>query len=89
MEKKVPQRMCIACRTMQDKRNLLRVVRTPNGEIEIDETGKKNGRGAYICKNKNCIEKCKKGKQLSKTFKQNIDESVYQKIIEVIDATSR
>lgn len=89
MEKKVPQRMCIACRTMQDKRNLLRVVRTPNGEIEIDETGKKNGRGAYICKNKNCIEKCKKGKQLSKTFKQNIDESVYQKILEVIDATSR
>ena len=89
MEKKVPQRMCIACRSMQDKRNLLRVVRTPNGEIEIDETGKKNGRGAYVCKNKDCIEKCKKGKHLSKTFKQNIDESVYQKILEVIDEASR
>ena len=81
-DKKTPLRMCIACHEMRDKRDLIRVVRTPEGEITLDFTGKKNGRGAYLCADLDCIEKCKKGKLLSKAFKQNIEAEVYDKLIE-------
>ena len=77
-------RMCIACREMQDKRNLLRVVKDKEGNISIDETGKKNGRGAYICKNEDCIKKCIKQKSFNKAFKTNINEEIYKNIEEVI-----
>ena len=81
-EKKTPLRMCIACHEMKDKRDLIRIVRTPEGEITFDFTGKKNGRGAYLCADIACVEKCKKGRLLSKTFKQNVDVEVYDKLIE-------
>lgn len=78
------QRMCIVCREMQDKRQLLRIVKTKEGEFFIDKTGKKNGRGAYICKREDCLNKLIKQKSLNKAFKTNISESFYQEIQEEI-----
>lgn len=74
------QRMCVACRQMQDKKQLLRIVKTKEGELFIDKTGKKNGRGAYICNNEECLKKLIKQKSLNKTFKMNIEESFYKEI---------
>lgn len=73
-------RMCIACREMQDKRNLLRVVKDKEGNIFIDQTGKKNGRGAYICKNEECLKKLIKQKSLNKAFKCEINADVYESL---------
>ncbi len=66
-------RMCVVCRSMLPKRELIRFVRI-DGNVEIDPTGKKDGRGAYICKNEKCIEKAIKCNTFSKSFKQNIDK---------------
>ena len=70
-------RMCISCREMKDKKELLRIVKNKEGEILVDKTGKQNGRGAYICRKPECFEKLKKQKILNKAFKMNVDESVY------------
>ena len=75
-----PQRTCIACRQMQDKEKLIRVVKNADGDIFIDPTGKANGRGAYVCKSAECFGKLKKQKGLSKAFKCQIDEEIYKKI---------
>ena len=77
-------RMCVACRNMQDKRNLIRVVKEKDGNIFVDFTGKKNGRGAYVCKSEECLKTLCKQKSLNKTFKTNVDESVYKTIEEEI-----
>ena len=77
-------RMCIACREMKDKRELLRIVKDKEGNIFVDESGRQNGRGAYVCKSKDCIDKLQKQKLLNKTFKTNIDDAVYEKIKGVI-----
>lgn len=74
------QRMCVVCREMHDKKQLLRIVKTKEGELFIDNTGKKNGRGAYICKNEECLNKLIKQKSLNKAFKININESFYEEI---------
>ena len=76
-----PQRMCVVCRTLHDKNALVRIV-SYNGEISVDETGKKNGRGAYICTSNDCIEKAKKGNVLSKAFKCNADKAIYDILME-------
>lgn len=78
------QRMCIVCRQMQDKRQLLRIVKNKECELSIDITGKKNGRGAYICKSEDCLKKLIKQKSLNKAFKMNIEESFYKEIEEEI-----
>jgi len=72
--KHVPQRTCVACRKVQDKRVLVRVVRTPEGEIVIDETSKRNGRGAYLCRQRSCWEKAIASNQLAKALKTDIGE---------------
>ena len=77
-------RMCIACRQMQDKKNLLRVVKDKENNISIDFSGKQNGRGAYICKNEECLKKCIKQKSFNKAFKTNVNESIYQELEEAI-----
>ena len=64
MLKKQPQRTCVACNEQKDKKNLLRIVKSKEGIIEPDITGKKNGRGAYICKNEDCLNKLIKSKRL-------------------------
>jgi len=70
--------MCIGCQIMFDKRELLRIVRTPEGEILLDNTGKKAGRGAYICSNLDCFKKVVKTKKLAKALKTTIPEEVYE-----------
>ncbi len=81
MEKKTPQRMCLVCRQFFDKKDLIRVVKIEDG-FELDETFKKNGRGAYICKDKNCIEKCIKTKGLNRSFKSAVDNKIYESLRE-------
>lgn len=84
MQKKQPARRCIACNEQKEKRDLLRIVRTPEGTIEIDLTGKKNGRGAYICKSEECLKKVIKSKKLERTFEKEISEDLYESIRGVI-----
>ena len=80
MNKKIPARRCVACNEQKEKNNLLRIVRTPEGSIEIDQTGKKNGRGAYICKNIDCLNKVIKSKRLEKNLDIAIDNDFYEEI---------
>lgn len=80
--KKNPLRMCVSCKEMQPKENLLRVVEY-EGKFEIDMTNKSNGRGAYICKNKVCIDKACKNLQLNKAFKCAIPNEIYDKLKEL------
>jgi predicted RNA-binding protein YlxR (DUF448 family) len=75
--KKIPFRMCVGCQTMKSKKELLRVVRTPDGEVILDPTGKKAGRGAYMCPCEQCLTKAFKEKRLEKALKHQIDEAVY------------
>ncbi|MDD4211724.1 MAG: YlxR family protein [Clostridia bacterium] len=82
MNKKVPQRMCIACREMKDKNDLLKIVKNKDGQIELDLTGKKAGRGAYICKSSECHKKLNKQKLLNRTFSMNVDAKIYEQIEE-------
>lgn len=76
------KRMCFVCRKCYDKRELLRIVKTSSGEILIDKTGKANGRGAYICKNPECVSNIKKQKILNRAFKCEFPVSVYTKLCE-------
>lgn len=80
--KKTPERMCIVCRTMYTKDHLIRVVKNKEGNYLFDTTHKNDGRGAYICKNEECITKCFKKKLLNKAFKANISEEIYAKLLE-------
>lgn len=79
-QRKIPQRMCVGCQEMKNKKELLRVVRTPEGQIEIDHTGKKAGRGAYVCANEQCFAKAFKEKRLERALKQKIETSVYDSL---------
>ena len=84
LEKKKPTRMCMACNEKKEKQELLRIVRTVDGNIEPDLTGKKNGRGAYICKSENCLEKVIKSKKLERTLEKSISPEIYESIRGVI-----
>ena len=75
--KKVPMRMCTGCGEMFDKRTLVRVVKSPEGEISLDLTGKKSGRGAYVCKNPDCLKKARKKKAFERAFSVQISDDVY------------
>jgi len=75
--KKIPQRQCVGCRTMKDKKALIRVVRTPEGEIVLDSTGKKSGRGAYVCPDMACLKKARKSRALERAFSLEIPDAVY------------
>ena len=79
--KKVPMRKCIGCQEMKNKKEMM----TPEGEIVIDLTGRKNGRGAYLCFSKECLEKSMKNKGLERSLKTTIPASVYEKLKEEID----
>lgn len=75
--KKVPMRMCTGCREMKPKRELIRVVKSSEGEIKLDTTGRLNGRGAYICKDKNCFIKVRKSDALSRAFETKVSDDIY------------
>ena len=83
--KKIPLRMCTGCMEMKPKKELIRVVKSPEGEVSVDLTGKKSGRGAYICKNKECLEKAFKAKRLSRNLDIAIDEKIYNRLREEIN----
>lgn len=76
-QKKIPMRKCIGCNESKSKKELVRIVRSPEGEICIDTTGKKNGRGAYICNDAACLKKARKSKRLERTFECSIPDAVY------------
>lgn len=80
--KKIPQRKCVGCGEMKPKKELIRVVRSPEGEISLDLTGKKAGRGAYVCPDKECISKAYKGHRLEKALEKQVNESVYKRLLE-------
>ena len=78
--KKIPQRTCIGCNTKKDKRDFIRIVKNKENEIEVDKTGKMQGRGAYICDNMDCLEKAIKSKRLEKSFEMQISNEIYEKL---------
>ena len=79
--KKVPQRKCIACQDRDNKKELIRIVKNKEGQIFIDLTGKANGRGAYICKDSECLKKAIKSKALNRAFKMEVPNEVYEKLL--------
>lgn len=86
--KNTPQRMCIVCREMKDKRDLIRVVRSKDGEVSIDLSGKTNGRGAYLCKSEDCINQSIKKKCLERAFGLNIDAQIFEELRKEIGSTN-
>lgn len=82
MPKKIPQRTCMACQEKKDKRELVRIVRSPEGEISVDLTGKKPGRGAYICPNLECLNKVIKTKRLERSLETAISQEIYDSLKE-------
>lgn len=81
-EKKVPMRMCVGCREMKPKKELLRVVRSAEGSVSIDETGRKPGRGAYVCRSAECLKKAIKQKQLERAFECPLGEEAHASLLE-------
>ena len=83
---KQPMRMCTGCGEMKEKRELIRVVKSSDGEISLDKTGKKNGRGAYICHNAACLKKARKNKRIERAFEVTIPDEIYDRMEEEIGA---
>lgn len=79
-----PQRTCIGCNLKKDKKKLIRIAKNKNNDIDVDTTGKMQGRGAYLCNNIECLEKAKKTKKLERTLKIKISDEIYEKIRGVI-----
>ena len=77
-KKKFPQRQCIGCGEMKNKKEMIRVLKTPEGEFTLDSTGRKNGRGAYVCPSMECLKKAIKTKGLERSFKMAIPKEVYE-----------
>ena len=85
MAKKIPLRQCIGCGEMKGKKEMLRVLRTEEEGIILDATGKKNGRGAYICQNIECMKKARKSKGLDRAFKMTVPDEVYDSLTKEIE----
>jgi len=84
--KKIPMRKCVGCQEMKSKKEMMRVLKTSEDTFELDATGKKNGRGAYLCFSKKCFEKAVKNKGLERSFKQAIPKEVYEKLEKEMNA---
>ena len=78
--KKVPLRKCTGCNEVKNKKDMIRVIRDKEGNISMDATGRKNGRGAYICQDAKCLEKAMKSKGLERTLKAKVPEEVYEQL---------
>lgn len=85
----IPTRTCVACRQAKPKRELLRIVKPPQGEITIDSSSRANGRGAYICNSLNCMQIAKKNKSFNRAFKCEVPPEVYDNLIGVLSDESR
>ncbi len=86
MAKKVPLRTCVGCRETKSKKEMIRIVKTPEGEVTLDPTGRANGRGAYLCKSSRCLEEAYKHKGLERSLKMPIDAEVYKGIKKEMEA---
>lgn len=84
MSKKIPLRQCVGCREMKSKKEMIRVLKTETEGIVLDATGKKNGRGAYICRSAECLQKAKKTKGLDRAFKMTIPDEIYASLTKEI-----
>lgn len=80
-QRKIPMRMCVGCRELKPKRELLRVVRTPQEEITVDSTGKMSGRGAYVCKSMECLQKAMKTHQLERALSHDVSQMVFERLL--------
>ncbi len=80
MAKKIPLRQCVGCGQMKAKKEMMRVIKTAEDEIVLDVTGKKNGRGAYLCHDEQCLKAAMKNKGLERSFKMSIDKMIYEKL---------
>ena len=87
--RKIPLRQCIGCGEMKSKKEMIRVIKTPEDAIMIDATGKKNGRGAYICPSAECLKKAIKSKGLERSFKMNIPKEVYEQLTKEMEEIGR
>ncbi len=85
--KKIPQRQCVGCRAMKDKKSLLRLVKTPEGDILLDATGKKSGRGAYVCPDSECLKKARKSRALERALETAIPDAVYEALVQQMEAS--
>ena len=86
VEKKIPMRQCLGCREMKPKRELMRVVRAPEGNISLDLKGKASGRGAYVCRDENCLKKAIKSKALERALNGSVPETLYESLREELEA---
>lgn len=78
--KKIPMRKCVGCQEMKEKKQLIRVVKTAEGEIVLDDTGRKNGRGAYICRSSECLAKARKTKAIERSLGIEVSQEVYEEL---------
>lgn len=85
MSKKIPLRQCVGCGEMRSKKELIRVLKTEEEGFVLDSTGKKNGRGAYICRNAECLKAAKKSKGLDRSFKMAVSDEVYDSLTKEIE----
>lgn len=85
MPKKIPMRQCVGCGEMKEKKTLIRIIRTPEGRIILDRTGRANGRGAYICDDPACLAAARKRKSLNRAFKMQVPEEVYEELTRSIE----
>ena len=83
--KKIPMRMCVGCREMKPKRELIRVVRSPGGEVSMDPVGKKPGRGAYVCRSAECLKRAIKQRQLERQLEVQLTEEVAQQLQQALE----
>ena len=84
-QKKSPKRLCSGCQTFQDKKAMVRIVRTPTGEVVVDPTGKAPGRGGYVCKNAECIQQARSGKGLERALKTAVPATVYDSLTTMLN----
>ena len=87
MAKKIPLRQCVGCGEMKGKKEMMRVLKTAEDDIVLDVTGKKNGRGAYLCLSEECLKKARKNKGLERSFKMSIPDEIYEKLEKEFDET--
>ena len=87
--KKVPMRQCVGCGEMKNKREMIRVIKTSENEIILDATGKKNGRGAYLCADSECLKKAEKSKVLERSLKTAIPKEIYEQLEEEMEAIEK
>ncbi|MCF2568835.1 YlxR family protein [Mediterraneibacter glycyrrhizinilyticus] len=80
VKKKIPMRKCVGCGEMKPKKELMRILKTENGEFVVDAAGKKNGRGAYLCRSLSCFQNAVKSRGLERSFKQDIPQEVYDRL---------